>query len=142
MVSALKEKFWQYIIDHNPDLMFDLQETYSVSKFLEEQVGMLALFIEQQIEAQVPEYIIQEQCLEQLTAPLKPSRFLYIKNVVEEEFPDDFETMREAGTLTYEVINMMQACKEIFEAFDFSVENEDSRHLRYAIIAEVHDYLV
>lgn len=142
MVTQLKEKFWQYIVDHNPDLMFDLQETYSVSKFLEEQVGMLTLFIEQQMEAQVPEYIIQEQCLEQLTAPLKPSRFLYVKNVVEEEFPDDFETMREAGSLTYEVINMMQICKETFEAFDFSVENEDSRHLRYAIIAEVHDYLV
>ncbi len=142
MDTILKEKFWQYIVDHNPDLMFDLQETYSVSKFLEEQVGMLTLFIEQQMEAEVPTYIIQEKCMEQLIEPLKPSRFLYVKSVVEEEFPNDFERMREAGTLTYEVINMMQACKESFEAFDFSVENEDSRHLRYAIIADIHDYLI
>lgn len=142
METILKEKLWQYIIDHNPDLMFDLQETYSVSKFLEEQVGMLALFIEQQMEVQVPNYIIQQQCMEQLTAPLKPSRFLYVKSVVEEEFPNDYERLREDGTLTSEVINMMQVCKEIFEAFEFSVENEDNRHLRYAIIAEVHDYLI
>lgn len=142
MVTILKEKLWQYIVDHNPDLMFDLQEAYTVSKYLEDQVATVLPFAEEQMQAQIPDYIIQEQCMEQLTAPLKPSRFLYIKNVVEEEFPSDFERLREDGTLTYEVINMLQVCKEVFEAFDFSVENEDNRHLRYAIIAEVHDYLI
>lgn len=142
MVTVLKEKLWQYIIDHNPDLMFDLQETYSVSKYLEDQVATVLTFVDQQMEAQIPDYAIQEQCMEQLTASLKPSRFLYIRNLLDNEFPKDYERLREDGTLTFEVINMMQACKEIFDAFEFSVGNEDNRHLRYAIIAEVHDYLI
>jgi hypothetical protein len=50
--------------------------------------------------------------------------------------------MKENGTLTYEVINIMEACKGIFSSFDFNNENETNRHLRYAIIGQVHDYLV
>ncbi|MBN9284117.1 MULTISPECIES: hypothetical protein [unclassified Flavobacterium] len=142
MITILKEKLWQYIVDHNPDQMFDLQESYSVSKYLEDQVASVMDFVNQQIQAQIPDYIIQEQCMEQLTAPLKPSRFLYIRGIVEEEFPKDFERLKEDGTLTYELINMIQACRETFERFDFSMENEENRHLRYAIIAEVHDYLI
>ncbi|UPZ36490.1 DUF1896 family protein [Sphingobacterium sp. PCS056] len=142
MFTILKEKLWAYIIEHNPELMFDLQENYSVGSYLDEQIKSVMPLADELLEAGQPDYIVQEQCMAELTAALKPSKFLYIKSVIEEEFPDDFDRLKEEGTLTYEVINLLQICTETFNQFDFSVETEDNRHLRYAIIAEVHNYLL
>lgn len=88
-----------------------------------------------------PPYIIEELCLNAMTEELKPSRYQYIRSVIEEEFNADYERMKESGTLTYEVVNLIEACKGIFSDFDFNSENESNRHLRYAIIGQVHDYL-
>lgn len=35
MKTTLKEKLWDYIIENNPELMFSLQEDYSVQKYLD-----------------------------------------------------------------------------------------------------------
>jgi len=142
MQNLLKEKLWAYIAENNPDLMFDLQEEYRVGEYLSEKIKNILPRIEELFTVGLPPYEIEQVCLKEMTAELRPSRFLYIRSVLEEEFPDDYNRLREAGLLTYEVINMMEPCKPHFEAFDFSQENEDNKHLRYAVIAEIHDYLV
>ena len=76
-----------------------------------------------------------------MTEELKPSCYQYMRSVIEEEFNADYERMKENGTLTYEVLNLIEVCKGIFSDFNFNSENEASRHLRYAIIGQVHDYL-
>jgi hypothetical protein len=76
-----------------------------------------------------------------MTEELRPSRYQYIRSVIEEEFNSDYERMKENGTLTYEVVNLIETCKSIFNDFGFNSENEANRHLRYAIIGQVHDYL-
>jgi len=142
MQNILKEKLWAFIVHNNPDLMITLQEDYSVTRYLEEKVSSVMAMVTELMAEDKPEYIIKELCLNTMTADLKPSKFLYLRSVIEEEFPDDFARLQESGTLTYEVVNLITACTEIFEAFEFSEQNEDNRHLRYAIIAQVHDYLV
>ncbi|TRW20814.1 hypothetical protein FMM05_20860 [Flavobacterium zepuense] len=142
MQSQLKEKLWAYIVHNNPDLMISLQEDYSVTKYLEEKVRSILPMAEGLLAEGKPQYAIEELCLNAMTEGLKPSKFLYIRLVIEEEFPDDFDRLKENGVLTYEVVNLIAACKEVFEAFDFNQENQDNRHLRYAVIAQVHDYLL
>ena len=142
MVEKLKEKLWAFIVHNNPDLMLNLQEEYSVTKYLDEKVNGILPKIDALLKEEKPQYIIEELCLNEITADLKPSKFLYIRSVIEEEFPDDFKRLSEDGVLTYEVVNLIEACRETFEAFEFSEENEGDRHLRYAIIAQVHDYLL
>lgn len=63
-----------------------------------------------------------------MTEELRPSRYLYIRSVIEEEFNLDYERLKENGVLTYEVINLIEACKGIFNDFDFSRKNEEDRH--------------
>lgn len=141
MQSMLTEKLWAYIVHNNPDLMFSLQEDYSVSRYLEEKVSTVMPMVAQLTDEGKPPYIIEELCLNTMTEELKPSRYQYIRSVIEEEFNGDYERMKENGTLTYEVVNLIETCKGIFSDFDFNSDNEASRHLRYAIIGQVHDYL-
>ncbi len=141
MESVLKERLWAYIVHNNPDLMISLQESYSVSQYLDEKVSAVLSMVERLIDEGKPQYVIEELCLDAMTAELKPSRYQYIRSVIEEEFPQDYERMKENGTLTYEVVNLIEACKDIFGDFNFNSENESNRHLRYAIIGQVHNYL-
>lgn len=141
MQSMLTEKLWAYIVHNNPDLMLSLQEDYSVTRYLEEKVGAVMPMAAQLLSEEKPQYIIEELCLQAMTEDLKPSRYQYIRSVIEEEFNNDYLRMKENGTLTYEVVNLIEACKSIFSDFDFNSENEENRHLRYAIIGQVHDYL-
>jgi hypothetical protein len=141
MQSMLTEKLWAYIVHNNPDLMLSLQEDYSVTRYLENKVAAVMPMAVQFLSEEKPQYIIEELCLQAVTEDLKPSRYQYIRSVIEEEFNDDYLRMKENGTLTYEVVNLIEACKSIFSDFDFNSENEANRHLRYAIIGQVHDYL-
>lgn len=137
----LKEKLWAYIVHNNPDLMYRLQEDYSVMRYLEEKVKGVMPMADRLLSERRPLYAIEELCVREMTEELRPSRFLYIREVLEDEFPNDCQRLREDGLLTYEAINIMEGCNEIFGAFDFSVENKDSSRLRHAIIAHIHGFL-
>lgn len=141
MQSMLTEKLWAYIVHNNPDLMLSLQESYSVTRYLQKKVNAVMPMMEQFLDKGRPPYIIEELCLDAMTEELRPSRYQYIRSVIEEEFNSDYERMKENGTLTYEVVNLIETCKSIFNDFGFNSENEENRHLRYAIIGQVHDYL-
>lgn len=141
MQSVLTEKLWAYIVHNNPELMLSLQEDYSVTHYLEEKISAVMPMIAQLLSEEKPQYVIEELCLHAMTDDLKPSRYQYIRSVIEEEFSADYVRMKGNGTLTYELVNLIEACKGIFSDFDFNSENEANRHLRYAIIGQVHDYL-
>lgn len=141
MQNVLMQKLWTYIVHNNPELMLSLQESCSVTRYLEEKVNAAMPMVGQLLDEGRPQYIIDEICLNAMTEELKPSRYQYIRAVIEEEFNTDYERMKENGTLTYEVVNLIETCKSIFSGFEFNSENEANRHLRYAIIGQVHDYL-
>ena len=83
----------------------------------------------------------EELCMEELTKQIRPSRFNYLKALLEEEFSNEFERLEQAGILTTELINMITVCDMVFDEMRFSTENEDNRNLRYAIIGAMHEYL-
>ncbi|MFV8353557.1 DUF1896 family protein [Flavobacterium sp. XS2P14] len=141
MEDILKEKLWFYIIHNNPDLMFTLQEEYNVLGYLNEKVNGVKSIIEDMLSEGTPQYIIEEICLNVLIEDLKPSRFIYIRSLLAEEFEKTYTTFRESGILTYEVINLMESCREVFETIGFTNENEEDPTLRNALIGQIADYL-
>jgi len=141
MQNVLMQKLWTYIVHNNPELMLSLQESCSVTRYLEEKVNTVMPVVMQLLDEGIPQYIIEELCFNAITEEFKPSRYQYILSVTEEEFNDDYERLKESATLIYEVVNLIETCKSIFSDFGFSSENEANRHLRYAIIGQVHDYL-
>lgn len=141
MEDILKEKLWFYIIHNNPDLMFTLQEEYNVLGYLNEKVNGVKSILEDMLSEGTPQYIIEEICLNVLTEDLKPSRFIYIRSLLAEEFEKTYTTFHESDILTYEVINLMESCKEVFETIGFTNENEEDPTLRNALIGQIADYL-
>jgi hypothetical protein len=141
MEKVLKEKLWAFIVHNNPDLLFRLQENQAVNAYLDEKISGIEPLINQLLSEGNPDYVIEEQCWESLTADLKPSRYIYIRSVLEEDFQTDYARLSQMGTLTYEILNILEACKEILDDLQFSKDNEDERAIRYAVIGEIHNYL-
>lgn len=141
MQETLIRKLHEYIRENNPDLLLTLQEENRVTDYLQENVASLDDMIQQLFSENKPVLVIEQLCMDELTKPLRPSRFNYLKEVLEEEFPSAYERFRQHGVLTTELINLITACDEVFDEVNFSEENEDDRYLRYAIIGAVHDYL-
>ena len=141
MQELLIRKLHDYIRDNNPDLLLILQEANRVTEFLSENVASVDELINQLVSDNKPLSTIEELCMEELTKQIRPSRFNYLKALVEEEFPNEFERWEQTGILTTELINMITVCDPVFDEMRFSTENEDNRNLRYAIIGAMHEYL-
>jgi len=141
MKEVLTQKLHQYIIANNPDLLIELQGERKVTDYLQNKVTAIDEMLEKLKADSNPEYIIEEICMEELTKDLKPSKYNYIKGILEEDFNDKHEHFRDAGILTTEIINLIKVCKPAFEDLNFSSENEDDRFIRYAITGMISEYM-
>ncbi len=137
MQAVLIEKLHGYIIHNNLDLLISLQQEGKVSSYLQEKVATADDLLNQLQLENTPE----EQCLEFLTKDLRPSKFNYLLVALEEDFEMEYHRFKESGILTYEVINLIEACTPVFETLGFTSDHEDDRHLRYAITGAIKEYL-
>ncbi|MEP6684227.1 MAG: DUF1896 family protein [Parafilimonas sp.] len=141
MRDILKNKLHQYISENNPDLLLSLEEKKEVTQYLTEKVNGIESMIQQLQVQTTPAYIIEEMCLDELTKDLRPSRYNYISNILEEDFEFAHQQFQKRGTLLYEVVNILNQCQEAFETFGFTEETEDNRQLRYAVTGIIDKYL-
>ncbi|MDJ1493697.1 DUF1896 family protein [Cytophagaceae bacterium DM2B3-1] len=138
--DVLIPKLWRYISENNPDLLAILQQEGTTTTYFLEK-ARIAESLARQLQAQCkPTYFIEEQCLNAMTSDLRPSRFNYLKAILEEEFESDYQRLSTSNLLTYEVINLIEFCQQVFEEFGFSEATEDSISLRNAIIGSIQMY--
>ena len=121
--------------------MFNLQADYSVSQYLEDKVSKVMPQVLVLLGEGKPGHAIEELVMEELTTELKPSRYLYLQEVLSTEFKTEYQQFREAGVLTYETVNLIDYCADVFEGFAFNQETQRDIRLRHAIIAKLHQYL-
>lgn len=140
MQEVLIAKLHHYLTANNPDLLITLQHEGNVSDYLKGKVAAIDLLVNELLGSGTPAYIIEERCMEELTKELRPSKFNYLISILEEEFEPEYYRLKESELLIYEVINLMEICIPIFDALSFTVENENNRHLRYAITGAVKEY--
>ena len=141
MQELLKTRLNTYLIDNNLDLFIALQQEGRVDSYLRDKVATAEDMLDRLLSDGTPAYIIEEQCLEFLTEDLRPSRFNYLLKVLEEDFEAVYQQFREAGILTYETINLIEACAPVFETMGFTSDNEEDRQLHHAITGAVKEYL-
>ncbi len=141
MQEVLIEKLHQYISENNPDLLITLQQDENVSGYLKGKVATISPMLDALPAANTPAYIIEERCMDELIKELRPSKFNYLTSILEEEFDTDYYRFQENGILAYEVINLIEVCKPVFETFGFSEENESNIHLHYAVTGAMQEYL-
>jgi hypothetical protein len=140
MQQLLIIKLRDYITENNPDLLLSLQQHHQLSGYLEEKVNGIADFIDELNDQSYASYEIEELCMERLTADLRPSHYLYIQKILEEEFEKEFVSMSENGLLIFEVINLIEACSRVFESMPLTEEQEDDSSLRYAVTGTIKEY--
>lgn len=141
MESLLHQKLHAYLIDNNPDLLVTLQSTKAVTSYLEQKVGTVMPEAKLLLAEEKPVGEVIDYCMDALTADLRPSKYHFISRLLAEDFEKEYSLMREAGTLTYEIINIISACSQVFEETPLTEANEDDRMLRYASLACIQDYL-
>jgi hypothetical protein len=141
MEQTLINKLHGYLVQNHLDLLISLEEDHRLSPYLHSKIASVRdLWQGLQAESR-PAYVIEALCLEELTRDLRPSRFNYMKELLENEFKTEYRRMKKAGLLTYEIINLIGACEPVFEAFGFSEENKDDKRLKYEIRGMTAEYL-
>lgn len=141
MTEQLTQQLHDYLVQNHLDLLIALQEEHRLGQYISGKVDSVKELCESLQAENRPPYVIEALCLEELTRDLRPSRFNYMRELLEQEFEDDYGRMRDHGILTYELINLTGACEPIFEVFAFGEENEESRELKYALMGMIGEYL-
>jgi hypothetical protein len=141
MKTQLIKQLHNYLLHNHTDLLIALQEEHRLDHYLKQKVDSVTDLLAQLQEEQRPAYVTEALCLEELTRDLRPSRFNYMRELLEAEFEQDYKRMLQSGILTYELINLIGACEPIFEVFAFGEETEDSRQFRYAVMGMIEEYL-
>ena len=141
METALKERLWDYIIIHNPELMYHLQEQYLVGSYLQRKVNEVLPQAQEMRANGVDVCTILEACIEELTQELKPSKFQFVRRVIQEEFPAEYQLLSSTYMLDYEVLNIVDASWDIFQQFGPYCERENSKIQRYAVMHQISTHL-
>jgi hypothetical protein len=140
MQQILIAKLHEYITQNNLDLLIALQQESRVSSYLKDKVDAASPLVDELLAENTPAYIIEERCMDYLTKDLRPSKFNYLLTILDDEFETDYRRLEQTGLITYEVVNLIEVCKPVFESLGFTEENEDTQDLRNAIIGAVKEY--
>ncbi len=141
MEDILIKKLYEYISENNPDVLLQLEEQGKVTEYLINKVSSVNTLLNE-LSREQPAYIVEDTCMNKVTQDLLPSKYNYIRNILEDEFEDTFQRLVVTGLLRFEAINIITHCQSVFEDLNFSEETEDNQYLRYAIIGAISDYLI
>jgi Domain of unknown function (DUF1896) len=131
---------YRYIQENNPELLADLESNYSATTYLTGKMQSIKGLIAELQQQRLPDYELEEICMNHLTADLRPSKYNYILHLIEEDFQSDYNRLLSDGLIQTEIINIINECKPVLEDLNFSEENEDNRFIRYTITGMIKDY--
>jgi Domain of unknown function (DUF1896) len=141
MEELLLNKLLEYLRENNPDILFQLEQEAGLTAYLNEKVSSVLEQIQLMKAQNQPGYIIEDACMNYMTAELRPSRYNYIIGVLSEEFKGEYNLLIESGILLPEAINIINYCETVFDDLNFSENNEDNRFMRYAITGMISEFL-
>ena len=140
MHQALVNKLHEYIRENNPDLLLQLEGDKRVAEYLTNKINTVSVLLNQTTNIE-PTYNIEFACMDLLTQDLRPSKFKYMSNLLQEEFELTYQKLQENGTLKVVIISLIQQCQSLFEDLNFSCKNEDNQFIRYVIVRAIRENL-
>jgi len=140
MRELLIQQLHEYVRENNPDLLWALQQENQVTAWLEEKVNAVNLLIDDLVKQNESSPMIRDRCMEELTRDLRPSKYHYIREIVEQEFQAHYNRLEQTGVLLPELINLIIACNPAFTELEFKEETKDDPHLRYCVMGIVEEY--
>ncbi len=104
MSDKLQGLLLGYIRENNPDLLQQLDEDDSLHAWVIEKIREVELVLLQ------AKPIPDAEFLDLMTVDLKPSKYNYLRDLLEDEFPDDYQRLKDSGMLRYEIIHIIHLC--------------------------------
>jgi len=141
MQQRLKQKLWAHITVNNPGLILELERDDQLSDYLESKIESVLPLLDQLTSEGKADYIIEELCIHTIVAEMRPYRFNYLWNVLEQEFSAFFKSWEQDGILTFELINLQHYCKDTFDALGFSMDDAYEDQIYNAITGMIDEYL-
>lgn len=137
MQEILIRRLHEYLVSHNPQVVYDLQQEGRYTAYLHGKVDSIHTLLSSLFEKGTPAFEVEHKCVAELTAEYGPSRFRYVMDVLEQEFPAYYEKITDGGILNFVVMNFVHVCDASFDKFSFCGENQENRLLRYAVIGAI-----
>jgi hypothetical protein len=140
MRYILLSKLREFLKENHPDILLSLESSEVITDYLNKKLDAVENLLHELLAEQRPNYIIEELCMNALTEDLGPSKFNFIKDVLEDEFLIEYHHLLRSGILRFEITNLIAACDHLFEAFEFTKGNEGDKNLRYTITGTIREY--
>jgi hypothetical protein len=134
MSDKLQGLLLGYIRENNPDLLQQLDEDDSLHAWVIEKIREVEMVLLQS--KPVPD----AEFLDLMIVDLKPSKYNYLRDLLEDEFPDDYQRMKDSGMLRYEIIHLIHLCSYYFETMPVAQDPDENRQLDYAVSGMITDY--
>ncbi len=136
MTNQLQGLLLDYIRENNPKLLNQLVIDDGLHQWVIEKIKEVELVLSNA----KPSQLTNTSFMEIFQTNLQPSRFRYVRELLEAEFTDVYDRMLQSGTLQYELVNMVSACHHLFEETPF-IEGMDNPQLDHAVAELINDYL-
>lgn len=136
MTDKLQGLLLGYIKANNPELLFQLEQDDALHQWVMEKIQEVELVLNNA----KPTNLSETAFMKMFRADLQPSRFRFVRDLLEAEFTDAHDRMLEAGTLQYELVNIVCACHDLFDDMPLMHDMENPQ-LDHAIAGVINDYL-
>jgi hypothetical protein len=138
MSDKLQGLLLGYIKENNPDLLMQLDEDDALHAWVIEKIHEVELVLGDAKARRVPD----NEFMDLMTVDLKPSKFHYMRDLLEDQFPEEFDQLLASGELRFEVIQMIGLCNHLFEAMPLREDIDENAQLDHAVKTVMTNYLL
>jgi hypothetical protein len=111
--------FMAFISENNPDVIVSIGSTGSMKRFVRDKAEVAMDLAKNLKERGLPESEILDACFESMVKEMKPSRFNFLKDLIQNHFPEKLKRYSETGVMTYEIIQVIESHGHLFEKYRF-----------------------
>ena len=102
MKNRLQDLLLDYIREHNPELFQQLLRDDALHVWVLDKIKEVDMVLTQS----KPFKAIEAECMERMTADIRPNRIRYVRDLLEERFSDEYDQLLISGLLNYELVAM------------------------------------
>jgi len=133
--SIFYQKLLEFLIDSHPDLIAEMGD--NIEEFILQRSSTAENILEDSLKKGVHMDIAQEVAFNELFYGLKFSKYDYILNIFEENFPEKHQILIDNGQLKNQIILYIKLCSEIFNKYNINDNFPGDKHLDYEILGTI-----
>lgn len=141
MQEILLHRLHDYMRHCNPDQLIRLQAQGKVTEYLTDKVKLIDPLLNEMLLATASPLAIEEVCMNVLTEDLKPSKYLYIQEILLEFFGATYVQWQRDNILLYEIINILDGCASVLRYWHLPEEHPENLLRRHAVEHYIREYI-